>query len=82
MMDQGVRKLGDKPNQRQAEKHRLRSAVSPWYHTVLLQYDAAASSFMRLSFCLCRLRDARWSIIAVFNPKLLSRAEYPSHTQS
>jgi hypothetical protein len=38
MMDQDDRKLRDKPDQRKAEEHRLGSAVSPWYHTILLHY--------------------------------------------
>jgi hypothetical protein len=38
MFDQAVRQLGDKPNQRQADQRRLRSAVCHWQHGVLLQY--------------------------------------------
>jgi hypothetical protein len=60
MMDQDDRKLRDKPDQRKAEEHRLVSAVSPWYHTIL-----------RLSFCLSKLSAACSSSIAVFDPKLL-----------
>jgi hypothetical protein len=63
MMDQDDRKLRDKPDQRKAEEHRLVSAVSPWYHTIL-----------RLSFCLSKLSAACSSSIAVFDPKLLPLA--------
>jgi hypothetical protein len=38
MLDQAVRQLGDKPNQRQAEQRRLRSAVYHRQHSLLLQY--------------------------------------------
>jgi hypothetical protein len=49
MMNQDDRKLRDKPDQRKAEEHRPVSAVSPWYHTILLHYAPP-----RAASCDCR----------------------------
>jgi hypothetical protein len=61
LMDQDDRKLRDKPDQRKAEEHRLGSAVSPWYHTILLQYGPppAASCDCRSVYPSCPMLACR-----------------------
>jgi hypothetical protein len=55
MMHQDDRKLRDKPDHRKAEEHRLGSAVSLWYHTILLALPPAASCDCRSVYPSCPL---------------------------
>jgi hypothetical protein len=61
MMNQDDRKLRDKPDQRKAEEHRPVSAVSPWYHTILLHYAPphAASCDRRSVYPSCPMLACR-----------------------